>query len=188
MAGVFKVIISAMLRRENRNIRVTFWKRCIWIALGLNITTQCSEEFPSSSLPSFQRKILLHKLPPGFCDLFQVKEASALATFSAMHSGRVILHNKSGLSVYYNIRYRAGRRCRLRRPAGHGLEHDVREAFGIGGEDKEPEVVQVGGEVIVGSAPGRSTRVVSPSSCREATIESASCPSPPMSTRRSGGC
>jgi hypothetical protein len=33
---------------------------------------------------------------------------------------------------------------------------------------------------------GRSTRAVTPSSCREVTIESFSCPSPPMSTRRSG--
>ena len=62
----------------------------------------------------------------------------------------VALHEKPGHSIHNDVRYRPDRRCEYRRPAGHGLEHDVWEPFGVGGEDEELELVEVFREVVVG--------------------------------------
>jgi hypothetical protein len=50
-----------------------------------------------------------------------------------------ILHNKSSLAVYYNIRYHPHRRREHRGSAGHGLKHDVQEypiPHNMRGEDR----------------------------------------------------
>lgn len=99
----------------------------------------------------FERKVLLHKPPPVLCDPLQVRRVQRPGHILRDALRRVILHNKSGLTVYYNIRYCPDRGREHRGPAGHGLEHDVREPFGVGGEDEEAELVQVCGEVVVGN-------------------------------------
>ena len=98
----------------------------------------------------FERKVLLHKPPPGLGDPIQIRGVQRPDHIFRDALRGVILHNKSGLSVYYNIRYRPDRRREHRGPAGHSLEHDVREPFSVGGEDEEPELVEVPGEVVVG--------------------------------------
>ena len=94
--------------------------------------------------------MLLDKPPSILRDLLQVWGVQRPDHILRDAVRRVILHNKSGLAVYYNIRYRPDRRREHRGSAGHGLEHDVREPFGVGGEDEEPELVEVLRKVVVG--------------------------------------
>ena len=103
----------------------------------------------------FKRKILLHKPPAVLRDPLQVWGTQCPHHVCRNALRGVIFHNKSGLPVYYNIRYRPDRRREHRRrehrrPAGHRLEHDVREPFGVRGEDEEPELVEAAWEVDAG--------------------------------------
>ena len=62
----------------------------------------------------------------------------------------VVLHEKPCHSIHNDVSYRPDRRCEHRRPAGHGLEHDVWETFSVGGEGKELELIEVFGKVVMG--------------------------------------
>ena len=99
----------------------------------------------------FKRKILLHKPPAVLRDPLQVRGTQCPHHVCRNALRGVIFHNKSRLPVYYNIRYRPDRRREHRGPAGHGLEHDVREPFGVRGEDEEGERVQVAGGLMQAS-------------------------------------
>jgi len=69
----------------------------------------------------FKRKILLHEPPPGFCDPLQVWGAQRPLYIRRDALRGVILHNKSSLPVYYNIRYRPDRCREHRGHAGHRI-------------------------------------------------------------------
>jgi len=70
---------------------------------------------------ALKRKILLHKPPPVLRDPLQVRRIKRPLHILRDALRGVILHNKSGLSIYYNIRYRPDRRRDHQSRAGHRI-------------------------------------------------------------------
>ena len=87
------------------------------------------------------------------CNALQVRLSSALRILSA-YNRRIIFQDESRISIFNDIRNGSNLRRQYRSTTHHGLEHDIREPFGIGRKNDEPELVQVFREVLVGDPAG----------------------------------